>query len=79
MSKYKTPAGKTIEVYLCPQMAVRKIKLKEGGKLPVELSGIFTSEQLAYLAIETYLKKNAQKQEKKVEVKKEEKPKLEEE
>jgi|TARA_R110000796_G_scaffold78376_4_gene174817 hypothetical protein len=65
MSDFKTPGGKTISTYICPQTAHVKIKLEEGGKLPEELSGIFTSRAIANISIETYLLSNAAQQNKK--------------
>lgn len=77
MKEYKTPGGKTLAVYKCPIFSNMKVKLKEGGKVPVELSGTYTSEGFAEIAIVTYLAKNKERQEK-VEVKKEAKKEKEE-
>jgi len=74
MSEFKTPGNKTIEAYIEPSTAHVRIRLKEGGKLPEELSGVYTSMAIAELAINTYLLTNKEVQTevaKKKEVKKE--------
>jgi|TARA_R100001369_G_C3324873_1_gene169521 hypothetical protein len=65
MEEFKTPGGKTLVPYLCPQSAHVKIKLVEGGILPEVLSGIFTSLSLGTEAIRTYLLVNKEEQTKK--------------
>jgi hypothetical protein len=69
MSKFTTPSGKNIDTYICPTTAHVRIKLLEGGILPDELSGVFTSVALADIAIQTYLLKNAVEHNKRVEKK----------
>tara|TARA_X000001036_G_C20573846_1_gene763806 strand:- start:245 stop:496 length:252 start_codon:yes stop_codon:yes gene_type:complete len=73
MNELKTPGGKTLDTYICPQTAHVKIKLVEGGVVPEVLSGIYTSHSLANSAIQTYLLVNAEKQTEKEKVKKEKK------
>jgi len=69
MSEFKTPGGKTIATYVDPTTAHLRIKLVEGGQVPTELSGMYTSMALADLAIKTYLITNEETQTKAVEKK----------
>tara|TARA_R110000772_G_scaffold20940_1_gene57953 strand:+ start:1555 stop:1818 length:264 start_codon:yes stop_codon:yes gene_type:complete len=69
MSEFKTPGGKTIATYVDPTTAHLRIKLVEGGQVPTELSGMYTSTALADLAIKTYLLTNEETQTKAVEKK----------
>tara|TARA_B110000858_G_scaffold114477_1_gene130843 strand:+ start:25 stop:288 length:264 start_codon:yes stop_codon:yes gene_type:complete len=69
MSEFKTPGGKTIATYVDPTTAHLRIKLVEGGQVPTELSGMYTSMALADLAIRTYLLTNEETQTKAVEKK----------
>tara|TARA_B110000977_G_C10926561_1_gene435339 strand:- start:432 stop:695 length:264 start_codon:yes stop_codon:yes gene_type:complete len=73
MSEVKTPAGKVIETFVDPITAHLKVRFADGGVLPEELSGMFTSKALADIAIQMYLLKNETKQTKAVEKKEERK------
>ena len=61
MPKYTTPNGKEIESYRCPQSAQWKIKFTSGGELPEELTGIYTTDKFAEIAINKYLEKQETK------------------
>lgn len=61
MPKYLTPNGKEIESYRCSQSAQWKIKFTSGGELPEELTGIFTTDKFAEIAINKYLEKQETK------------------
>lgn len=71
MTEFKTPAGKVIETYICPTTAHLKVRFANGGELPHELSGVFTSRALAEIAITSYLLRNATKQTEEVKKKEE--------
>jgi hypothetical protein len=58
METYKTAGGKEIEVYHDPATAHVKIKFKEGGQLPAELTGVFTSKAVAEVAVRSYILNN---------------------
>ena len=73
MTEFKTPAGKVIETYVCPTTAHLKVRFANGGELPHELSGVFTSKALADIAITSYLLRNATKQVQEVKKKEEKK------
>lgn len=72
MSTFTTPGGKEITTFLDPKTAQLRIKFVDGGELPQELTGIFTSRALADIAIRSYLLRNEDSQVKAT-VKKEEK------
>ena len=75
MEVLKTPAGKELVTYSCPRTAAVLIKFKDGGVLPQELSGIYTTPVLAKQAILIYLATNKDRQDNQV-VKKEERKKF---
>lgn len=56
MRFYTTRRGKDIEIY--PEGNAWKVQFSQGGELPVELSGLFTSEGFASQAVENYLNKD---------------------
>ena len=41
--------------YICPKTAHIKVKLKNGGVMPESLTGLFTTEREAKLAINRYV------------------------
>lgn len=55
MSKFTTPNGKDVETFIDPKTAHVRIKFNQGGELPEELSGLFTSERVANQAIAAYI------------------------
>jgi hypothetical protein len=55
MKTFETPNGKEIGLVRCPKTAHLKIQFNSGGELPEELTGLFTSENFAYKAIDAYL------------------------
>lgn len=55
MSKFETPNGKEIATYVEPNSAMFRIKFVQGGELPTDLQGVFTSEKFADRAIKSYL------------------------
>jgi hypothetical protein len=52
---FRTPGGKTIEVYHNKMGTLWGVRFKEGGQLPAELSGQFTSDSEAVKQVELYL------------------------
>ncbi len=56
MKTFETHKGKTIEMYYKGRNIA--LKFKEGGELPVELSGVYTNERFAEQAITAYLDKH---------------------
>ena len=65
MGKFTTAYGKDVATYIDPKTAMIKIKFVQGGELPEELSGFFTSEQFADRAIFAYIEKDKPNDEKK--------------
>jgi len=55
--QFQTRGGKTVVVYHDKMGSMWSIKFKQGGQLPEELEGKFTSEQQAIQAVEIYLAK----------------------
>lgn len=53
--EYKTSNGKTIKIYRVKNTALYCINFSEGGSLPAELSGFYTSPSLADKAVKNYL------------------------
>ena len=53
--EFKTPAGKTVSVVREPKHGYLKIQFKEGGEVPQELQGYFTTPALAEKTIRMYL------------------------
>lgn len=58
MSKFTTPYGKDVATYIEPRTMHHKIKFVQGGELPEELTGFFTSELFADRAIKNYIEKD---------------------
>jgi hypothetical protein len=65
MSKFTTAYGKDVATFVDPKTTMYKVKFVQGGELPEELAGYFTSERLADAAINFYIEKD-KPQEKKV-------------
>ncbi|UOF80643.1 flavivirus dead domain [Caudoviricetes sp.] len=57
MREFETGTGKTIQMIIDPKTAHIKLQFKEGGQLPDELSGLYTSERNATKDILSYLDK----------------------
>lgn len=62
MKQYITPGGKELTLEYAPNTALIRIKFVGGGELPVNLSGLYTDERQAELAIINYLDKAKPKQ-----------------
>ena len=62
--KFETAYGKEIATFIDPKTAHVRIKFVQGGELPEELSGIFTSVRVANQAIITYIEKDKPKEKK---------------
>lgn len=60
METFLTAGGKELQIFTDPQTAHVKIQFKEGGQLPEELSGLFTSKSVAEVAIRSYLLNNVE-------------------
>ena len=58
MSNFVTAGGKEIEIFTDPATAHVKVKFKDGGQLPAELSGLFTSKAVAEVAVRSYVLNN---------------------
>jgi hypothetical protein len=52
---FKTAGGKTLEVYHEDVGTFWRVKFKEGGELPRELKGAYTTDLQAFQDIELYL------------------------
>jgi len=57
MEQFVTAGGKELMISTDPRTAHVVISFKEGGAVPQELSGVFTSRVFAETAIRTYLGK----------------------
>jgi hypothetical protein len=55
MKTFETPAGKKIQLKIQENSRLIKIEFATGGELPVELSGLFTTEREASFAVIRYL------------------------
>lgn len=64
---FVTANDKELEIYTDPQTAHVKVKFKEGGQLPEELSGLFTSKAVAEVAVTSYLLRTHEEKAKKKE------------
>jgi hypothetical protein len=60
MTEFFTAGGKELQIITDPQTAHIKVQFKEGGQLPEELSGLFTSKAIAEIAIQSYLLNNTE-------------------
>jgi hypothetical protein len=70
MDTFMTPNGKEIKIVNAPGTGHYKIQFTQGGELPQELTGFFTSSAVAQVAVQTYLLNNKAKFEKKADNKK---------
>ena len=61
MEQFVTPNGKPVSTYIIPNTGHVGIKFNQGGELPAELSGAFTSTRLAEIAIKNYIEKQETK------------------
>lgn len=59
--EFKTPAGKTITFLREPRNGYIKIQFSEGGELPLELQGFFTTPIMAEKAVRAYVDSKTQK------------------
>jgi len=62
MKTFETPAGKRIQLKICPTTAHIKVEFSTGGELPMELSGLYTTEREAEISILKYLAKQKRNQ-----------------
>lgn len=69
MDTFMTPNGKEISIVNAPGTGHYKIQFTQGGELPNELTGLFTSSAVAQVAVQSYLLNNKDRFEKKVEKK----------
>lgn len=72
-----TPNGKEIKIINAPGTGHYKIQFTQGGELPNELSGLYTSSAVAQIAVRNYLLNNKDRFEKKAANKKLEKELIE--
>jgi hypothetical protein len=70
MDTFMTPNGKEIKIVNAPGTGHYKIQFTQGGELPHELTGFYTSSAVAQVAVRNYLLTNKDKFEKKAENKK---------
>lgn len=71
METYITAGGKELQIITDPATAHIKVKFKNGGELPAELSGLFTSVAVAEVAVRSYLLSDKQTKKKETIKKKE--------
>lgn len=72
-----TPNGKEIKIINAPGTGHYKIQFTQGGELPAELDGLYTSSAVAQVAVRNYLLNNKDRFEKKAANKKLEKELIE--
>lgn len=53
----RTPSGKGIQFKRCPRSGKYLIEFMEGGQVPAELTGLWTSRDVAQFAVNKYLEK----------------------
>ena len=70
MDTFMTPNGKEIKIVNAPGTGHYQIQFTQGGELPSELTGFFTSSAIAQVAVRNYLLNNKDRFEKKAENKK---------
>ena len=63
MTDFVTPNGKEVQVVRDPKTAMFKVQFATGGELPQALSGIFTTERFANVAVTDYINSLAKKKE----------------
>lgn len=61
MNTFETPNGKKIQMKIHPNTVLIKLEFATGGELPQDLSGLFTTEREATIAINRYLAKQETK------------------
>ena len=61
MKTFETPNGKKIQMKIHPNTVLIKLEFATGGELPQDLSGLFTTEREATIAINRYLSKQETK------------------
>lgn len=66
MSKFTTANGKDVATFRDPKTTQIRIKFVQGGELPEQLSGLFTSEYMADKAIFSYIEQNKVEEDPKV-------------
>jgi len=57
MAEWKTPYGKKLEIRFVPQTGMCRIAFTDGGELPPDMKGTYTSQHLAAQNIEKYLRR----------------------
>jgi len=67
MDTFETPNGKEIKIINAPGTGHYKVQFTQGGALPTELDGLFTSSAVAQVAVRNYLLNNKDRFEKKIE------------
>jgi len=70
MDTFMTPNGKEIKIVNAPGTGHYQIQFTQGGELPQELTGFYTSSAVAQVAVRNYLLNNKDRFEKKAENKK---------
>ena len=68
MDTFMTPNGKEIKIINAPGTGHYKIQFTQGGELPNELSGLYTSSAVAQVAVRNYLLNNKDRFEKKQQI-----------
>ena len=68
MTAFVTPNGKEVQVVRDPKTAMFKVQFATGGELPQALSGIFTTERFANVAVTDYINSLPKKKEEDKEV-----------
>lgn len=66
MKSFETHNGKEIQLVRCNKTSHIKIQFGSGGELPVALSGLFTDERNAELAINLYLDQTKNRKQKEI-------------
>lgn len=61
MSVLITAGGKTVDTFVDKKSGLFRVKFVPGGELPVELSGLYTSNKTADIAIKNYIERNKPK------------------
>ena len=77
MDTFTTPNGKEIKIINAPGTGHYKIQFTQGGEIPADLDGLFTSSAVAQVAVRNYLLNNQDRFEKKAANKKLEKELIE--
>ena len=71
MEKFITAGGKEVQILTDPTTAHVKVQFKDGGQLPAELSGLFTSRAIAEVDVRSYISNNPESKSKKAKENKE--------